>query len=77
MSPFKKKEKEVFLDDLFFQEQKNLSKEQLLFSFLCIVRQKKIQSDPKIFEFFFFLKLLSKFSIFSKGHIFGIFILVS
>ena len=43
MCPFEKKEKEVFLDyQLFFQEQKKNSKEQLLFSFLCIVKQKKI-----------------------------------
>ena len=43
MCPFEKKEKEVFLDyQLFFQEQKKMSKEQLLFSFLCVVKQKKI-----------------------------------
>ena len=66
MCPFEKNEKEVFFRlTFFFQEKKILSKEQLLFSFLCIVRQKKI------------LKLLSKFSIFSKGHIFGILLLVS
>ena len=43
MCPFEKKEKEVFLDyQLFFQEQKKMSKEQLLFSFLCVVKQKKM-----------------------------------
>ena len=34
-----------------------------MFSFLCIVKQKKFQSNPKFFEFFFFFqKTLSKFS---------------
>ena len=37
MCPFEKNEKEFFCRlTFFFQEKKNLSKEQLLFSFLCI-----------------------------------------
>merc|ERR1712129_11364 len=41
--PFEKKEKEVFfrLTTFFFRNKKDLFKEQLLFSFLCIGRQKK------------------------------------
>ena len=52
--------KEVFFDQqLFFQEQKKMSKEQFLFSFLCIVKQKKKnRSDPKNFEKFWFLKII-------------------
>ena len=54
---FEKKEKKVFfrLTTFFFRNKKILSKEQLLFSFLCIVKQKKIseQSEKKIFENFF------------------------
>ena len=52
MCPFEKKEKEVFfrLPTFFFRNKKKISKEQLLFSFSCIVRQKKIQSNPKNFE---------------------------
>ena len=44
MCPFEKKEKEVFfrLPTFFFRNKKIFSKEQLLFSFLCIVKQKKI-----------------------------------
>ena len=63
MCPFEKKEKEVFfrLPTFFFRNKK------ILFSFLCIVRQKKFWSDPKIFDFFF-LKLLSKF----KKNFFGL-----
>ena len=39
MCPFEKNEKEVFFRlTFFFQEKKILSKEQLLFSFLCITR---------------------------------------
>ena len=39
MCPFEKNEKEVFFRlTFFFQEKKFLSKEQLLFSFLCITR---------------------------------------
>ena len=56
MCPFEKKEKEVFfrLTTFFFRNKKILSKERLfLFSFLCIVRQKKIKDDPKMFKFFF------------------------
>ena len=46
--------KEVFfrLTTFFFRNKKILSKKQLLFSFLSIVKQKKIRSDPNIFEFF-------------------------
>ena len=41
--PFEKNEKEVFfrLTTFFFRNKKILFKEQLLFSFLCIVKQKK------------------------------------
>jgi hypothetical protein len=42
------------LTTFFFRNKKFLYKEQLLFSFLCIVKQKKIWSDPKIFENFYF-----------------------
>ena len=43
MCPFEKKEKEFFfrLPIFFFRNKKIFSKEQLLFSFLCIVKQKK------------------------------------
>ena len=41
----------------FFQEQKKFSKEQLLFSFLCIVKQKKILERSEIFWNFLFLKI--------------------
>ena len=60
MCPFEKKEKEVFfrLPTFFFRNKKIFSKEQLLFSFLCIVKQKKFRSDPK---FFFFENLLNVF----------------
>ena len=40
-----------------------------MFSFLCIARQKNFRAILKCLKFFF-LKLLSKFSIFSEGHIF-------
>ena len=66
MCPFEKKEKEVFfrLPTFFFRNKKNFSKEQLLFSFLCIIMQKKIsERSEKIF-----LKMLSKFS---KKNFFG------
>ena len=43
----------------FFRNKKSLSKKQLLFSFLCIVKQKKIRSDPKFFEIFYFWKFTS------------------
>ena len=126
MCPFEKKEKEVFFRlTTFFFRNKNFSfKKQLLFSFLCIIKQKKISErfEKKIFENFlnifrkkfqkFFFQITTKiffcfiihkklnkscslkkkflflkkkvvilkknyFSFFSKGHIFGIFILVS
>ena len=54
MCPFEKKEKEVFfrLPTFFFRNKKIFSKEQLLFSFLCIIMQKKnldrMPSFPKI-----------------------------
>ena len=50
MRPFEKKEKEVFfrLTTFFFRNKKKLCKEQLLFSFLCIGKQKKIRSDLKL-----------------------------
>ena len=63
MCHFKKKEKEVFfrLPTFFLMNKKKISKEQLLFSFLCIVKQKKnfgvIRKFLKIFDF---LKSLSK-----------------
>ena len=46
--------KEIFfrLTKFFFRNKIFFSKEQLLFSFLCIVKQKKNRSDPKIFESF-------------------------
>ena len=56
---FEKKEKEVFfrLTTFFFRNKNFLSKEQLLFSFLCIVKQKKIseQSEKNIFENFLYI----------------------
>ena len=51
----RKKKKKFFLDyQLFFSGTKKNFKEQLLFSFLCIIMQKKISegSDKKIFENF-------------------------
>ena len=62
MCPFEKKEKEGFfrLPTFFFRNKKNFSKEQLLFSFLCIVKQKKIGVIRKILNIFDFQKLLSK-----------------
>ena len=48
------------LTKFFFRNKNFFSKEQLLFSFLCIVKQKKFRSDPKIFENFHFWKLLQK-----------------
>ena len=58
--PFEKKEKEVFfrLTTFFFRNKKILFKEQLLFSFLCIGKQKKISERSKKF---FFENLLSNF----------------
>ena len=49
---------EVFfrLTNFFFRNKKSLSKKQLLLSFLCIEKQKKNWSDPKIFEKFYFWK---------------------
>ena len=52
MCPFEKKEKEVFfrLPTFFFRNKKKISKEQLLFSFLCIIMQKKIlERSKKVF----------------------------
>ena len=45
--PFEKNEKEVFfrLTTFFFRNKKILSKEQLLFSFLCNGKQKKISEN--------------------------------
>ena len=65
MCPFEKKEKEVFfrLPTFFFRNKKIFSKEQLLFSFLCIIMQKKfLERSENFWKIFFFLKLLSKFS---------------
>ena len=47
-----KNSKEIFfrLTKFFFRNKKNFSKEQLLFSFLGIVKQKKFRRDSKIFE---------------------------
>ena len=57
MCPFEKKEKEVFfrLTTFFFRNKKKNFMEQLLFSFLCIIKQKKIseQSEKRFFENFF------------------------
>ena len=60
MCPFEKKEKEVFfrLPTFFFRNKKILFKEQLLFSFLCIGKQKKISEWSKKF---FFENLLNNF----------------
>ena len=60
MCPFEKKEKEVFfrLPIFFFRNKKNFSKEQLLFSFLCIIMQKKISERSKKI---FFENLLNNF----------------
>ena len=56
MCPFEKKEKEVFfrLTTFFFRNKKKFFKDQLLFSFLCIIKQKKNseRSEKKIFENF-------------------------
>ena len=41
----------------FFRNKKFFFKEQLWFSFLCIVKQKKILSDLKFFEIFPFSKI--------------------
>ena len=62
MCPFEKKEKEVFfrLPTFFFRNKKNFSKEQLLFSFLCIVSKKKFRSDPKKFFLKIYLTILEK-----------------
>ena len=59
MCPFEKKEKEVFfrLPTFFFRNKKKISKEQLLFSFLSIIMQKKISERSKNF---FFENLLHK-----------------
>ena len=78
MCPFEKKEKEVFfrLTTFFFRNKEILSKEQLLLSFLCIVKQKKNGSFWNLKKKVVSLKK-SSFSFFSKAHIFGIFILVS
>ena len=52
-----KKKKKVFLDyQLFFSGTKNFfPRNNFWFSFLCIVKQKKIWSDSKIFEKSYFL----------------------
>ena len=49
MCPFEKKEKEVFfrLPTFFSGTKKKFSKEQILFSFLCIIMQKKILEQSK------------------------------
>ena len=57
----------------FFRNKKILFKEQLLFSFLCIVKQKKIRAIGIILKFFIFQKTLSKFW---KIKIFNIFRIV-
>ena len=59
MCPFEKKEKEVFfrLPTFFFRNKKFFSKEQLLFSFLCIIMQKKISERSEYFWNFFFSKI--------------------
>ena len=51
--------KEVFfrLTTFFFRNKKILFKEQLLFSFLCIVKQKKILEQSENFWKFLFLKI--------------------
>ena len=68
--PFEKKEKEVFfrLTTFFFSNKKILFKEQLLFSFLCIGRQKKFSERSKKFFLKIYLAILQK-KFFSK--IFG------
>ena len=58
-TPLHKISKEVFfrLTIFFFRNKKFLSKEQLLFSFLCIVKQKKISERSENFWNFLFLKI--------------------
>ena len=58
MCPFEKKEKEVFfrLPTFFFRNKNFFSKEQLLFSFLCIVKQKKISEWSEHFWKFLIFK---------------------
>ena len=53
MCPFEKKEKEVFfrLTTFFFRNKNFFFKEQLLFSFLCIKRQKQISEQSENFFF--------------------------
>ena len=59
MCPFEKKEKEVFfrLTTFFFRNKNFLFKEQLLFSFLCIGKQKKNSERSKNFWKKIFLKI--------------------
>ena len=57
-----KLKKNFFLTNkIFFKEQKKFSKEQLLFSFLGIVKQKKIQCNSKILKKSIFWNLLGIF----------------
>jgi hypothetical protein len=53
--------KEVFLDKQLFFSGTILSKEQLLFSFLCIEKQKKNSEWSEIFWNFLFLKIYLTF----------------
>ena len=70
MCPFEKKEKEVFfrLPTFFFRNKNFFSKEQLLFSFLCIIIQKKISEWSKNN---FFENLLNDFRKKKNSKIFG------
>ena len=55
MCPFEKKEKEVFFRlTIFFQEQKNFVQGTTFVQFFMYCKAKNIQSDPKMFDFFFF-----------------------
>ena len=85
MCPFKKNEKEVFFRiTLFFQEKKFLSKEQLLFSFLCIVKQTKIEGIQNFLKIYLKKPLKGGISIYAdfgppKGQIIskGIFVFLT
>ena len=55
------------LTKFFFRNKIFFSKEQLLFSFLCIVKQKKISERSEKFWKFSFLKIYSKKNIWKVG----------
>ena len=61
--------KEIFfrLTKFFFRNKNFFSKEQLLFSFLCIVKQKKISEQSENFRKFSFLKIYIKKNAWKVG----------